>query len=171
MKQLHAIIDEELRASNDADSLLFPHYDQLALRRYIRQADAHFKWPAELNWNGPHCFRRGSAADAMQSGGIEAVKARTGHRTDAMGRHYGQGIDELIDRHHEALTDPAASATRHRAERKLDRIRKAEAMLLAKKAQAKSRRAAQEVKFDARNARKPNKSKTRTAKKSKKAPR
>ena len=58
MKQLHAIIDEELRASNDADSLLFPHYDQLALRRYIRQAAAHFKWPAELNWNGPHCFRR-----------------------------------------------------------------------------------------------------------------
>ena len=86
-------------------------------------------------------------------------------------RHYGQGIDELIKRHHEALTDPAASATRNRAKRKPDRIRKAEAMLLAKKAQAKARRAAKEVNFDARKARKPNKSKTRTAKKSKKASR
>ena len=125
MKRYYEYINAELdQLRNDMDEQIFSNYDEAKLRIYIRETASKHNWPAELDFSGPHCFRRGSIGNAMASGGIKKAMSRSAHRTKAMTFKYAKPNEEKIHDFAAQQHDPEAFATQQRVQttmlRKLD---------------------------------------------------
>jgi hypothetical protein len=98
MERLNGAVAQVLgRHDEKSEMPLFPDYDVLWVGRMIKAAAIHFGWPKELDWNGAHCLRHGSIAEAVAAGGVAAGMRRGGHYTPGMvSGLYGLKSDERL---------------------------------------------------------------------------
>jgi hypothetical protein len=78
------------------------------ISRYIHDVAQLHGWDNRLQWDGPHCLRHGVITSLVESGGIEAARAVSGHAANSscVERRYGVPNE-----------DRAAKATKMEAQR------------------------------------------------------
>jgi hypothetical protein len=58
---------------------MFSTYSHHHAREMIKSCARELGWSNELDWNGAHCLRHGSAVEAKALGGLSEVRRRTAH--------------------------------------------------------------------------------------------
>lgn len=97
MPWLQDNVSKFLEEAPPGDQPLFPDYNITWVGRMIKACARAHGWPPGVKWNGAHCLRHGSIADAYAAGGLGAGRRRGGHFSDAMVMRYGRPTEERLN--------------------------------------------------------------------------
>lgn len=112
MPELNETIKQFLSTPRENNTILFGRYDFVWIGSIIKSAAVQYQWPKEVLWNGAHCLRHGSIAQAVKAGGLLGGLHRAGHYCEDMIEHcYGPSTEERIA----LMRHPTRRYTRRRA--------------------------------------------------------